>query len=433
MYQVICINNLTCTLLNKLLIIQSIDFSPICQSYPSNIINVITKSESQLDVILENGNIIVFDIPRCANCLKGFNEYNGKCQLSCYHFLCDECISEICPICKKSCTHIHVDINSKSIQEREKECVQCFYKTLKSTPTMLYKSDVYTQCIKTFQTQLEINSVAITPNSKWLIGGTDNVLLIWNIETEKCIKILQGHTERISSIVITPDSKWIITGSWDNSIRVWNLHTLKYVKTLIGHTMGVESVVVTTDSKWIISGSFDRTIRIWDLESGECIKTLYGHCQPINSMVISADSKWLLSGTSTYNSIYMWNLYSKELVKIINEYKITTTFIITPNTKWIIVTYYNIVKVFDIETGKCIKILQGHTMDINSLSITSNSKWIISGSLDESIRIWNLETGECVKILYSPVTSIVISTDSKWIVTGNWDGTMRIYDISDIK
>jgi hypothetical protein len=54
--KVIPINDWTCTLVDNVLLIKSNDFAPICQSYPSNIINITKNNESdfQINVVLDN-------------------------------------------------------------------------------------------------------------------------------------------------------------------------------------------------------------------------------------------------------------------------------------------------------------------------------------------------------------------------------------------
>ena len=45
------------------------------------------------------------------------------------------------------------------------------------------------------------------------------------------------------------------------------------------------------------------------------------------------------------------------------------------------------------ETKMYIKTLVGHSKSVNSVSISSDSKFIVSGSNDTKIKIWNLESG----------------------------------------
>ena len=49
---------------------------------------------------------------------------------------------------------------------------------------------------------------------------------------------------------------------------------------------------------------------------------------------------------------------------------------------------------------------------VKSVAITSDSKFIVSGNFDKTIRLWNLETGEEIKTLTdhsSFVNSVIIS------------------------
>ncbi len=42
---------------------------------------------------------------------------------------------------------------------------------------------------------------------------------------------------------------------------------------------------------------------------------------------------------------------------------------------------------------------QGHTSDVNSVAVTPDGKWAVSGSDDMSVRIWELATGACLRVL----------------------------------
>ena len=66
--------------------------------------------------------------------------------------------------------------------------------------------------------------------------------------------------------------------------------------------------------------------------------------------------------------------------------------------------------------------LEGHTSYINSIAITSDNKYIISGSSDKTIRIWNLLEKRQETVLKghtSGVTSIAITSDNKYIISGS--------------
>ena len=47
----------------------------------------------------------------------------------------------------------------------------------------------------------------------------------------------------------------------------------------------------------------------------------------------------------------------------------------------------------------CLKTLEGHSFDVNSVAYSPNGTKIISSSGDETIKIWNANTGQCLKTL----------------------------------
>lgn len=70
---------------------------------------------------------------------------------------------------------------------------------------------------------------------------------------------------------------------------------------------------------------------------------------------------------------------------------------------------------------------KGHADAVTSLSITSDGKYLISGSRDRTARLWDLKGNE---IIYYPtqeeVQSATVSSDGKWVSIGSTDGQVRL-------
>ena len=70
----------------------------------------------------------------------------------------------------------------------------------------------------------------------------------------------------IYSVALTPDGKWALTGSDDNTARIWDLFkSWSSPRVLSGHTEAIHSVALTPDGKWALTGSDDKTARLWEL------------------------------------------------------------------------------------------------------------------------------------------------------------------------
>ncbi len=68
---------------------------------------------------------------------------------------------------------------------------------------------------------------------------------------------------------------------------------------------------------------------------------------------------------------------------------------------------------------------------MNSITISSDNKFIVSGSEDKTIRVWDRESGTQIQELKGhnfSVNSVAISSDNKFIVSGSDDKTIRVWE-----
>ena len=57
------------------------------------------------------------------------------------------------------------------------------------------------------------------------------------------------------------------------------------------------------------------------------------------------------------------------------------------------------IRIWELATGRCLHILQGHIGAIATIAFSPHTKHLISGSHDETIKIWRVDTGECLNTL----------------------------------
>ncbi len=116
-----------------------------------------------------------------------------------------------------------------------------------------------------FAGHTSVVSVAFSPDGG-TIGSGDHTIRLWDTDTGKHRRTLNGHRNHVWSVAYSPDGGTIASGSWDDTIRLWNAGG-KHLRTLIGHRNQVYSVSFSPDGRTLASGSRDGTVLLWELSS----------------------------------------------------------------------------------------------------------------------------------------------------------------------
>lgn len=60
----------------------------------------------------------------------------------------------------------------------------------------------------------------------------DRLVKIWDTETLKCLKTLEGHDDTVTAVSFSPDNEnTLITSCEDSTIKIWNIKSKKCVST----------------------------------------------------------------------------------------------------------------------------------------------------------------------------------------------------------
>ncbi len=275
----------------------------------------------------------------------------------------------------------------------------------------------------------QIWSVAFSPDGQILASGSeDQTVKLWDVTTGRCIKTLQGHENWVRSVKFSPippthatcynggnprnavaplkkggeegsyqtplskggEGGILASSSDDQTIKLWDITTGECIRTLRGHKSRVWSVAFSPDGMYLASSS-DRSIKIWELSSGECIRTLRGHTNWIRSIAFSpipsADFGLpiLDFGLESSNE----SLESSQTNKQLNNPK---SQIQNPKSRpgWVLASGSDdqTVRLWDIHTGECKRILQGHNNWVRSVAFSPDGKLLASGSGDHSVKLW---------------------------------------------
>ena len=286
-----------------------------------------------------------------------------------------------------------------------------------------------------------ITSISISPDSSFVVtGSSDQTARIWNLQSGALIAKLEGHQDYINNVAVSSNNKFIVTTSADTTLRIWDANNGKLFHELIGHTDYISNIAISSDNSFIVSGSIDHSLRIWDVKSGTQRKQIDGHDNKIFSLALSSNDKFIVAGDFNRHTI-IWDTATGELIKelLTPDIDSSTDTVAISRDNRIIVTgggrhsrqpIHAKGLIWDVRTGKLLSELKGHTGPIISVAISSDSRFVVTASRDGTARIWNAETGVQLKIFRgheNEINVVKISQDGDFIVSGSVDKTARIW------
>jgi len=93
-------------------------------------------------------------------------------------------------------------------------------------------------------------------------------------------------------------------------------------------------------------------------------------------------------------------------------------------------------RLWDAETGKCLKTLRGHLGTVEAVAFSPDGKRLLSTGQDRTVRLWDVTTGKCIWVLRGHgdwVRSAAFFPDGKRAASTGADRTVRIWDVASGK
>jgi len=290
---------------------------------------------------------------------------------------------------------------------------------------------------------LEINSIAVYPNSKEIaIRYDQNKIVVQSLESFENKTLLNERKLPLGNatpIVIDFTGKFLATAvieGWDdNVIKIWDLNT-KESKELGSNGISilnrVQAVAFYPDSETVITGGSDGKIKLWDATvTGEITtQPIPKHDTQIRCMAVDNKNNILASGDKQGN-IKIWELgvaSLREKMTIEAAQLPINSLAFSPNGKILASGGDNsIIKLWNAKTGEPYdRHEREHSAFINSVAFSSDGKLIASGDNDGRIKIWSLKSQTAMFVgneHKSAVTSVVFTRDGKLISAGK-DGKL---------
>jgi hypothetical protein len=172
------------------------------------------------------------------------------------------------------------------------------------------------------------------------------------------------------------------------SVKTWRV-----AQTLEGHTGPVWCLVAVEMRNILISGSSDTTIKVWDIFTFKCRHTLKGHLGIVHSLLVTG---MLCYSASDDKSIRVWALNTLQCKTILQDHEdCVVALAMSTDQRYLFSGSYHQVRVWDTTNEhKCVKILSGHNHWVRALHVAEG--YLFSGC-HNLIKIWDTQKLELVR------------------------------------
>lgn len=215
------------------------------------------------------------------------------------------------------------------------------------------------------------------------------------------------QTKEASSVRVTADGKFGIA-AMGTALKIWDIHNGRCINTLAGHSFEITCLDITPDGLRAVSGGKDETVRVWDLKRGRCIYTFSGLGDYADNVCIAMDGKRAVVGSRMKKELRIWNLEDGRYLNALGGHtEIISHLFSTPDGRWLLSgSRDKTVRFWDLENNECKQILTGHTDSLSCTCMTPDANFAVSAGEDNTIRVWDLKSGNCIQTIEKTIENI---------------------------
>ena len=279
-----------------------------------------------------------------------------------------------------------------------------------------------------FTTNEAMYKVRYSPDGQKLVACSQKTIFLWSVQNQKLVQEYKGHKREITSITFDRTSSVICSGDKDKKIWVWTLSSNKPKYVLRGHDAQITDLKFSRRGDIIYSISSDRSLRLWNLRSGKLERSFTDHSADVTSMDLSKDERFAAS-TSGKN-VYLWDLQSGRRVAQFTGHTSWVKDVVFSNDDQYLISCSSdkTIKLWSIRSQNNVATLSGH--DDQVMAVRQIQNHVVSISRKETIA-WNTSSRKPYYVTYTghtaPVNTVAVSPDGKWIISGSDDKTLRIW------
>lgn len=343
-----------------------------------------------------------------------------------------------------------------------------------------------------------ISALSFSRDGKTLAtAGEEKLIYLWSVADGSQVDLAMWHNDRIPALQWHPDGKRLLSAGWDTTARIWDVSNGEPIMLLNSHAAQVHHLSINSEGSQLLCADSDQSIHLWDLESFKTIRIWPRQSSEIRALTFAPDDNRLawggadrviqvlpleqeseeLAGTdprpartaigldgdgrklihlAPRQQAYVWDVSSGEPAGELEKAEEVLALAVSLDGKRIAGSLSvhephlgcpTSLYLWDGETGKRLKALDGPSYPVTALAFSSDSKVLASsGYASEDVWIWDVEAAEPMLLIpgavegcsieslaFEPNARRIAIAAIDWMATSGTNGAVSLWDIDQRK
>ncbi|HQN92567.1 MAG TPA: WD40 repeat domain-containing protein [Prolixibacteraceae bacterium] len=235
-----------------------------------------------------------------------------------------------------------------------------------------------------------------------------NTIKLWDIPNTNSDISIKNLKNNVNTAKVSPDGKYLIVVYNDASIQIWDIEDKKLVLENNTADLNLKYCSLSNDnSKFVIAR--ENSAVFYDMQNIKDTFYIDGDFSNLNELCFLKDNNTIVFCFDD-GEVECWDFSEK--IKL-RTFKVQLEgpyirYSINVNIGLVITSGSNdrSPKIWDLNTGKLLNTLVGHSDFIESMNFSNDNKFLVTTSADSKIIIWDLRTGEKLQSLSTKITPI---------------------------
>ncbi len=200
---------------------------------------------------------------------------------------------------------------------------------------------------------------------------------------------------------------------------------------LFGGAMeAIRGVALSLDARSAVTVGEDGTLRHWDIATGKTLTSIDANTeQEVRSITVAADGRWAIAGG---RSLTQWDLGSGGCLRRFEGHEGPVTALSSSaNGEWLLSgSVDRTVRLWSVATGQCVRLMEGHSAALSCVDLSPDGRFAMSGSQALELWLWDALTGtrmRAFEIQQFPPECVSLSRDARWVLSGDADAKLHLW------